>query len=74
MILVSKSNGICGGCGEQIEMEWDLDLVDSQKKAEGISSNYESCESWRCEVCGNILKFYSYIWESREGGTVTRTG
>ena len=36
MILVSKSNGICGGCGEQIEMEWDLDLVDSQKKAEGI--------------------------------------
>ena len=67
MILVSKSNGICGGCGEQIEIEWDLDLVDSEKKAEGVSSNYESCESWECAVCGNVVKARLWMIEYPEG-------
>ena len=42
-------------------------MSDTQKKAEGISSNYESSESWRCEVCGNILKARLWMLEYPEG-------
>ena len=67
MILVSKSKGLCGGCGNEIEIEWDLDLIDSCKKAEGVSSNYESCENWECDACGNILKARLWMVEYPEG-------
>lgn len=54
MVLVSKSRGICGGCGKRIEIEWDLDLIDSYRRENGISNIYESYESWECDKCGNV--------------------
>lgn len=64
MIEVSKSICICGRCGAKMEMEWDLDpinsyekeiYINSYEKSMGIATDYESVETIVCQQCGNII-------------------
>ena len=55
MIVVSRSICTCGRCGRKVEIEWDLDPIDSYEKDMGVNTDYESIEKVVCEQCGNVM-------------------
>lgn len=55
MIIISKSPGTCGTCGANLEVEWDLDLIDYYEKDGGICNFYESDVEIVCPKCENHI-------------------
>lgn len=63
MIIVSNSKVKCGACGLHLEVEWDLDLVQSYKQNEEVCCLYESEEKLVCSKCGNTIVAKLFVRE-----------
>lgn len=55
MIIISKSPGTCGFCGADLEVEWDLDLIDFYEKDGGVCNIYQSEVDTICPKCENRI-------------------
>lgn len=63
MIMISKSQGVCGNCGAIFEVDWDPDMLSSYERNMGIESEYCDEEEVICKNCGNHIGARLSFWE-----------
>ena len=63
MRIVKPAVVQCKKCFEIIEIDADLNVVESDEKSMGQEIGYSSEVEDECPVCGNMIKIKMDVWE-----------
>ena len=63
MIEVKNSKCYCGKCGEEFDVEWELEILDVSERPMGEQIEYVNDAEWECPQCSNLISASLYVCE-----------